>query len=62
MVVGPYEGTAIGNALTQAIGAGIVRDLDHLRQIVCHSDQPQTFEPTGAAAYGDPYNRYKALL
>ena len=34
VVVGPYEATALGNALVQAMAAGDVRDLAELRQIV----------------------------
>ena len=34
VVVGPYEATAIGNALVQAMAVGQVRDLAHLRRIV----------------------------
>jgi rhamnulokinase len=51
VVVGPYEATAVGNALTQAIGAGRVRDLPHLRAIVRKSFEPETYEPRRSAAY-----------
>jgi rhamnulokinase len=37
VVVGPYEATAMGNALVQAMGLGHVRDLWHLRHIVANS-------------------------
>ncbi len=62
VVVGPYEATAIGNALTQAIGARQVKNLSHLRAIVRASFQLQTVRPQGQAAYDAQYPRYVALL
>ena len=37
VIVGPYEATAMGNALVQAMALGQVRDLPHLRRIVADS-------------------------
>lgn len=62
VVVGPYEATAIGNALTQAIGAGHVRDLAHLRQIVRNSFELVTCGPTDATGFDQHADRYAALL
>jgi rhamnulokinase len=62
VIVGPYEATAIGNALTQAIGAGQVRDLAHLRAIVRASCKPQVFKPRNGAAFEAMYDRYQRLL
>lgn len=45
VVVGPYEATALGNALVQAMAAGDVRDFTELRKIVAHSFELATFEP-----------------
>jgi len=45
VVAGPSEATAAGNALTQALGAGEVTDLDELRQIVRNSFDVETFHP-----------------
>ena len=61
VVVGPYEATAIGNALTQAIGAGNVRDLAHLRQIVRNSFDLQTVEPTDATGFDRHAKRFDKL-
>lgn len=61
VVVGPYEATAVGNALTQAIGAGKVRGLAHLRAIVRESFDPVTYEPRERAAYekaGERFEKY----
>jgi rhamnulokinase len=45
VVVGPYEATATGNALVQAMAAGEVRDLRELRQIVARSFDLLTYDP-----------------
>ena len=45
VVVGPSEATAIGNALTQAIGNKDIKDLAELRDIVRRSFNLQTYEP-----------------
>ena len=62
VVVGPFEATATGNALTQAIGAGQVRDLPHLRAIVRASSQLETYQPANAAACEKQLPRYRELL
>jgi rhamnulokinase len=61
IVVGPFEGTAIGNALTQALGAGDVRDLAHLRHIVRRSTPLETFLPRNAPGFEGQYDRYLRL-
>lgn len=60
-IVGPYEATAIGNALTQAMGAGHIADLAALRDVVRNSFDLKTFEPTGAAAYDEAAARYPTI-
>lgn len=62
VIVGPYEATAVGNALTQAMGAGQVRDLSHLRGIVRCSFDVVTFEPHNAAAFEKQAGRFEELL
>jgi len=61
VIVGPYEGTAVGNALTQAIGAGDVKDLAELRAIVRASFEVKMFEPQGASAWDAVFDRYRGL-
>lgn len=62
VIVGPYEATAIGNALTQAIGHGAVKDLSHLRRIVRKSYNPVTYQPKNAADFAQQRERFHALL
>lgn len=62
VVVGPFEATAIGNALTQAMGAGQVEDLLHLRRIVSRSFRPVSYEPANAQAFSEQRSRFEKLL
>lgn len=62
VIVGPFEATAVGNALTQAIGTKQVRNLAHLRAIVRASFQPHVFAPIARADYDAQYGRYTDLL
>ncbi len=61
VIVGPYEATAVGNALTQAIGVGMVKNLADLRRIVRASFDPRSFEPRDAAAFEKQLPRFDAL-
>ncbi|MEM6392589.1 MAG: rhamnulokinase family protein [Planctomycetota bacterium] len=70
VVVGPFEATALGNGLTQAIGTGALAGLDELRAVVRHSFELETVEPdptdptdptTGPEAFAAQADRYAAL-
>jgi rhamnulokinase len=50
VVAGPGEATAAGNVLVQAIGAGLLRDLEQARELVRRSFEVETFEPRRAGA------------
>ncbi len=45
VLAGPSEATAAGNALTQAMGAGEVKDLEEVREVVRRSFQVEEFQP-----------------
>jgi rhamnulokinase len=62
VVVGPFEATAMGNALVQAMAMGGIRDLGELRRVVAHSVQLTTYEPTGDANWNAAYERFKSLM
>jgi sugar (pentulose or hexulose) kinase len=47
VVAGPVEATAAGNALVQALGAGQLKSLDEVRDVVRHSFQVKEFYPKG---------------
>lgn len=55
--VGPFEATAMGNVLVQAMAAGKVADLEALRSIVAESCDVQTFRPTDAARWVEAERR-----
>jgi rhamnulokinase len=48
VIVGPYEATAIGNGLTQALALGQIGDLNQLRQVVAESSSLQSYHPSGS--------------
>ncbi len=50
VIAGPAEATAIGNALTQAMGAGAIGSLEELRAIVRQSFDVEEFLPRHVAA------------
>jgi rhamnulokinase len=45
VIVGPYEATAMGNALIQAIAGGDISDVRELRRVVAISTELVTYEP-----------------
>jgi rhamnulokinase len=57
-IVGPAEATATGNLLTQAMGVGDVKDLNHMRQIVRNTFSPETYQPQNTAAWDKAYERF----
>ena len=62
VIAGPFEATAAGNMLTQAMGDGQVANAAQIRQIVANSFQPQTYAPKDTAAWDDAYERYLKVL
>ena len=52
VIAGPVEATAIGNLLTQAIGAGELRNLEEVRAVVRASFEAKRFEPNASAKAG----------
>jgi rhamnulokinase len=61
VIVGPYEATAIGNALVQAMAIGQVRDLSQLRGIVAASSDLLTYEPAGNTDWDVAFERFSRL-
>lgn len=61
VIVGPYEATAIGNALTQAIGYGDIQDLDALRGTVREAVEPRVYEPQSPAAFDAQREHFQTL-
>ena len=61
VIVGPLEATATGNALTQALGIGQIRDLAHLRQILRRSIDSVHVHPQDTSSFDDQVERFKRL-
>jgi rhamnulokinase len=61
VVVGPYEATALGNALVQAMASGDVSDLADLRRIVARSFDLTTYEPTDSKEWKRAGERFAAI-
>jgi rhamnulokinase len=61
VVVGPYEATATGNTLVQAMAVGDVRDLGELRRIVADSFDLVTYEPSRTADWQTAHDRFRSL-
>jgi len=62
VVVGPYEATASGNALVQALAAREVGSLAELRRIVARSFEPAEYTPAGSDRWHEAYDRYRKLI
>ena len=62
VVVGPYEATAAGNVLVQAMGAGDIKDQAQIRRTLAASSDLQTFAPTNPTAWDAAYDRYAKVL
>ena len=61
VIVGPFEATATGNVLVQAMALGAVRDLEHLRAIVRDAAELQVIEPEDTAVWDEAASRYERL-
>ncbi len=63
VIAGPVEATAVGNVLMQAIGVGLLSDLEQARQIVRNSFTLDTYTPTAnAEQWETAYQRLLALM
>lgn len=62
VVAGPYEGTAIGNLIVQAIADGTVCDIKQGRAIIKRSVKVKTFEPRDIVRWNNAYGRYREAI
>jgi rhamnulokinase len=61
VVVGPYEATASGNALVQAIAAREIGSLDELRRIARQSFELAEHQPAHGDRWRQAYDRFKKI-
>lgn len=57
VVAGPAEGSAMGNALMQAIALGELSNIAEARDVVRQSVEPVVYEPKHTQAWEDAYGR-----
>src|SRR5204862_2168370 len=61
VIVGPFEATAMGNLLVQAMATQQVRDLTHLRHIVANSSELIAYEPSPTADWNAAASRFEKI-
>lgn len=61
VVAGPGEATAIGNILVQAMGAGELKDLHEVRQVVRNTFELTTVNPHPSPQWEQAYQRFRGL-
>jgi rhamnulokinase len=61
VVVGPYEATAVGNSLVQAMALGHVANREELRRIVAASTELKGYSPREAAVWDAVFPRFVGL-
>jgi rhamnulokinase len=61
VTAGPSEATAMGNILIQAIGAGELKGLAEVREIVRRSAELEKFTPNMTADWDRAYERFREL-
>lgn len=61
VVAGPTEATAAGNVLVQAIGSGLLKDLEEARALVRASFPVTIYEPRHTGGWDEAYDRFLSL-
>jgi rhamnulokinase len=61
VVAGPFEATAIGNVLVQAMGSGELQGLESARDVVKNSFEVRRFEPQGSREWESAYAKFREL-
>ncbi|MPM91655.1 Rhamnulokinase [bioreactor metagenome] len=59
VITGPAEGSAMGNALMQAVALGELKDITEARQVVRRSVELQAYEPHHSQQWEDAYGRLR---
>ncbi len=62
VICGPVEGTAAGNVLVQAMGAGQISDQQEIRQIVARSFETKRYKAKRETLPAGVYEKYQALV
>jgi len=62
VLAGPVEATALGNVLVQAIGLGLIGDLQQAREVVRRSVDVVRFEPRASDHWRSHWDRFASLI
>jgi sugar (pentulose or hexulose) kinase len=62
VIAGPYEATALGNAIVQLIALGEIADVSQARAILSRSVETVTYQPKHGAAWEEAYQRFRTLV
>ena len=62
VIAGPAEGSAMGNALLQAVALGELQGIRQVRETVRRSIDPRVYEPRHTQAWEDAYARLLKYL
>ena len=62
VVAGPYEATALGNAVIQLISLGALDNVAQARQILSQTVETTQYEPAQTVEWEDAYQRLQALI
>jgi rhamnulokinase len=58
VIAGPYEATAIGNIIVQAMADDAIDDIYQARAIIKQSVNLKTFEPKNTQQWNEAYEKY----
>lgn len=62
VVAGPSEATAIGNAMVQAKGLGIIGSLHEMRQVIADSFETRVFQPQDSELWDEAYRKFVTYI
>ena len=62
VIAGPAEGSAMGNALVQAIALGEIKDITEARYVVRCSVEPCVYEPNHTQVWEEAYTRLLSYM
>jgi rhamnulokinase len=62
VIAGPYEATALGNAIVQFIALGELENVAQAREILSRTADTVAYEPRYVDAWEDTYQRYRPLV
>jgi sugar (pentulose or hexulose) kinase len=62
VVAGPVEATAVGNAMVQALGMGVIKSMHDALPIIRKAFPIKAYKPQNAAGWDSAYHRFERLI